>query len=80
MASQAGEQVMHDIGIIAIGPIVTELESDTQARKISIDVLTSDGQNALEMSAVLAMELAAKRWSKTFLASFPSLAYEWRGD
>ena len=51
---------MHDIGIIAIGPIVTELESDTQARKILIDVLTSDGQNALEMSAVLPMELAAK--------------------
>jgi hypothetical protein len=50
MASQAGEQVMHDIGIIAIGPIVTELESDTQARKISIQIL----------SAVLAMELAAK--------------------
>ena len=31
---------MHDIGIIAIGPIVTEPESDTQPGKISIEVLT----------------------------------------
>jgi hypothetical protein len=50
---------MYDIRITAIGPIVTEPAADTQPRSISIEVLTSDGENALEMSVPLAVELAA---------------------
>jgi hypothetical protein len=50
---------MYDIRITSIGPIVTEPAADTQPHSISIEVLTSDGQKALEMPMTLALELAA---------------------
>ena len=53
---------MDEICITGIGPIVTEPASDTQPGSISIEILTSDGQESLVMSGVVAMELAAARW------------------
>jgi len=50
---------MDEICITGIGPIVTEPASDTQPGSISIEILTSDGQESLVMSGVVAMELAA---------------------
>jgi hypothetical protein len=50
---------MYDIRITKIGPIVTEPPVDTLAARISIEVLTTEGQKALEMPMALAMELTA---------------------
>jgi hypothetical protein len=50
---------MYDIRITKIGPIVTEPPVDALSGRISIEVLTTDGQKALEMPLALAMELTA---------------------
>jgi hypothetical protein len=49
---------MYDIRITQIGPIVTEPAVATQPSRVSIEVQTSAGQMALEMSPALAQELA----------------------
>ena len=50
---------MYDIRITKIGPIVTEPAVDALVSRVSIEVLTTDGQKALELPLTLAMELAA---------------------
>jgi len=50
---------MDEMHITGVGPIVTEPASDTDPGSISIEVLTSDGQETLVMSGIVAMELAA---------------------
>jgi hypothetical protein len=50
---------MYDIHITKIGPIVTEPPADGQPGRVSIEVLTTEGQKALEMPSTLAIELAA---------------------
>lgn len=50
---------MDDIPITKIGPIVTEPATDDKPALVSIELLTSDGQTALEMPVQLAVELAA---------------------
>ena len=50
---------MYDIRITKIGPIVTEPPVDALSGRLSIEVLTNDGQKALEMPFALAMELTA---------------------
>jgi hypothetical protein len=50
---------MDEMHITGVGPIVSEPASDTDPGSISIEVLTSDGQETLVMSGIVAMELAA---------------------
>jgi hypothetical protein len=49
---------MYDIRITKIGPIVMEPPVATLPIRVSIEVQTSDGPKALEMSPKLAQELA----------------------
>jgi hypothetical protein len=50
---------MYDIRITQIGPIVTEPPADGQPARISIEVLTTGGPQALELPLAVAMELTA---------------------
>ena len=50
---------MDEMRITGVGPVVTEPASHTDPGSISIEVLTSDGQETLVMSGIVAMELAA---------------------
>jgi hypothetical protein len=50
---------MYDIRITQIGPIVTEPPADGQPARLSIEVLTTDGPQALELPMALAVELTA---------------------
>lgn len=50
---------MYDICITKIGPIVTEPPADALPGRLSIEVLTTEGPKALELTSALAIELAA---------------------
>jgi hypothetical protein len=50
---------MDEMRVTGIGPVVTEPASNSRANHISIEVLTSEGQESLVMSEAVAKELAA---------------------
>jgi hypothetical protein len=50
---------MDEMRVTGIGPIVTEPAPGSKSSNISIEVLTSDGQESLVMSEAVAKELAA---------------------